>query len=1033
MPTDFNFDEINGNVNHAVVDFDFDAIMAGEPDEEKRSLFGFVKNVGSGVVEAGKGLVTGIPQVIAAGVGSIADPGRIKEQAYNRRTGKQEYAPHLGDVAEGLKEHYKEYIDDPIGKAYRDPVGVAVDLLGIFALIPKVGGIAKINKAMAGSKLPEAGELARLRKALPDLDQEYAQSAAQMQKLKNQLAAEQASSPKIKISAAEQGHKVAPQGSFMSANTSEQIREVRLGDIRKRAQSVAMMEKERNILNQRLRQNITVDEANVIRSKVRLMDAKLDIADPVGIYRKLKSEKGSVGITSEDLSRVGAQMEKYNLWARGMDKLEAWLKTTSGYKFVSNKVIPKSFKRFFLEHYNVPDEFLQMSKEQLFKAGIEAEDGILWAKQAGKKLSEVDKETILKQVTKQSRRGVEELKGTNLYDDAKYIEDELAAVWKEIKDLGMSESEFFEGRYLPKLDNKNFLKELIRSKRKYKFSGRLQKRGASREVSISYWEKNKAKLEPEGWEVSKNLPDGRIQLRKFEPYGDIKDPYVLFAKGMADLKHDVAIGKMIKSVTENKAWAKAEPADGFIRLRDINSKYEKIGGLRDLYIQEDIARELAEIIKTKSDARKIYDASLALWKSGKTILNPPTHMRNLVGNTVLTDLGGTSMLRRPDIFVQALREMVVGNGKFFQEAKGGGLFGVEFYQQELAQILNVVGNETAPLKILRKIANIKPIKSAGRLYQAEEQWFKLAKFTHNRQKGLSVAESVADAQKWLFDYSSVSPFVGLARRTVAPFITFPAKALPRIIETAIKHPLRIGKYLAAYKATEEFSKWMLSLNDEEYKAVRENAPDYIKNGGMWILLPEKDKNNNFQFLNMTYFMPWGDLVSGGSGNGLPGFAENLLIPSTPVVRVPFEVAFNKSVFTGRKLKQPEESVLSAGAKYVTDVALPPLLGYQGRNIKNKVIDNEPNYFGEKEAKYKTVLGALTGLKATAVNPERERRWNAVEARNAIDELRSRIVSTKRNKSLSKDEQDERIEYLRMRIAEISNELRESRKLGLPKK
>src|SRR3990167_4814489 len=85
-------------------------------------------------------------------------------------------------------------------------------------------------------------------------------------------------------------------------------------------------------------------------------------------------------------------------------------------------------------------------------------------------------------------------------------------------------------------------------------------------------------------------------------------------------------------------------------------------------------------------------------------------------------------------------------------------------------------------------------QSAGRLYQAEEEFFKLAKFIHNKEKGMDTKAAVADANHWLFDYSEVPKFVDWARNSPlgAPFITFTWKALPVIVESFVTAPWRLA-------------------------------------------------------------------------------------------------------------------------------------------------------------------------------------------------------------------------------------------------
>lgn len=429
--------------------------------------------------------------------------------------------------------------------------------------------------------------------------------------------------------------------------------------------------------------------------------------------------------------------------------------------------------------------------------------------------------------------------------------------------------------------------------------------------------------------------------------------------------------------------------------------------------------------------RKFFDKSISLWKVGKTAYNPATHVRNIVSNMVLADMGGLSIFRRFDIYGRAAREMYLGKAKnaskYYTEAKSGGLFGKTFYDAEIKSMLGAVQGSKSPFDMVKRLATGKYTPS--KLYQFEEEFSKFAKFIHNRQRGLSIAESVADAHKWLFDYSQVSPFVGLARRTVAPFITFQAKAFPRILETAIKHPLRIGKYVAAYYYLEGYAKRMLGLSDEEYENVRKNAPDYIRKGGQWLLMPERDENGDYQFFNLTFFMPWGDMISGGgTGVGadwLPGPIEQIVIPNNPIVRLPYEIAANKSFFSGRELWKADEPKFKKGAKHVLESLLPPTtpgVGYHAEAIRKTTFKKAKTYFGEDIPRTKAVEGLL-GLRKKSVNIQRSKGFKASKLIKNVKELESRLISVANNQNLTASEKARRSADIKAMIKKLVEEYR----------
>ena len=101
--------------------------------------------------------------------------------------------------------------------------------------------------------------------------------------------------------------------------------------------------------------------------------------------------------------------------------------------------------------------------------------------------------------------------------------------------------------------------------------------------------------------------------------------------------------------------------------------------------------------------------------------------------------------------------------------------------------------------------------------------------------------------------------------------------------------------------------------------------------------------------------------------------------------------------------------------------MPPLVGYQGRNVWDKVIKGEPNYYGEKQNPLNPLAGALFGVRTTPANIEREKRFNALDYKNKIEELRSRLRSVYNNKSLSETDRLLKIKKLNEMIEETKKE------------
>lgn len=710
---------------------------------------------------------------------------------------------------------------------------------------------------------------------------------------------------------------------------------------------------------------------------------------------------------AEITTRAGEQINKANLWQHYF--------ADPAYRLGGNmlaRISPEPVKRLFLTQYGVDPDYLSFARGVQSQIGINAREGVDWASATRPFTTEAERNAMLRMITDPKRGGGKffsperGLQGEPL-KYANYISDKMTSLGKRAVDvgiLGQESFDFFTGRYLPKLNQEGFGGWWERLKFKNQFSGRMKHRGAEKEIDLS----DLPKWEDQGWEWFKG--DGpNVKIRKFVPYGDVRDPFTLYAKGVADLEGDIGLGRIINKVLDNPIWTKDVATEGYVQLKTLRSPFNNIKKAHGKYVQGDIARDLNSLVAERPAWIRNYNKMLSTWKVFKTAFSPPTHMRNLFSNVVLADMGGLSAFRRPDIFKTALSDLK-NQGKWYKEAEAGGLMGKEFYSAEVEQMWKA-GDKVGQPGFFSAIANNKYISAPGRLYQAEEQWFKLAKYIHNRQKGLSITRSVDDAHKWLFDYTNVSPFVNFTRQTSHPFITFTAKAGPRILESWFKHPLRNAKYYLAYKYYEDYSKAKLGITDDDYNLVKKSLPEYMRSG-TWMLLPERDKNDNLQFFNFSYILPWGDITA--TTDAVPvvgaGYIQDLLVPTNPFVAPLYEIALNKTVFGRRPIWKADENAVARSMQHLAATWSPPItpgVGYVAEGVRKDLILNRPNFFGERANRLQG-LGSIFGIRTKAIDPLRQASFNASAARRDIKALQSRLRSLEmrfRNGVITRPERD----------------------------
>jgi hypothetical protein len=119
--------------------------------------------------------------------------------------------------------------------------------------------------------------------------------------------------------------------------------------------------------------------------------------------------------------------------------------------------------------------------------------------------------------------------------------------------------------------------------------------------------------------------------------GEIHEPAYPVAKGLFQIRRDIANAKLFDAVASHPEWASADAVPGFIRMPADKKKY---GPLADKYIIKPIADDIQGLYSTQSAWMKTYGKAQAAWKFGKVILNPSTHFRNMASNAILMDMFG---------------------------------------------------------------------------------------------------------------------------------------------------------------------------------------------------------------------------------------------------------------------------------------------------------------------------------------------------------------------------------------------------------
>jgi hypothetical protein len=470
--------------------------------------------------------------------------------------------------------------------------------------------------------------------------------------------------------------------------------------------------------------------------------------------------------------------------------------------------------------------------------------------------------------------------------------------------------------------------------------------------------------------------------------GEILAPGYPVAKGIAQMTHDIEAANLFKRISQNSKWAAADPLSAPEGWKTLEGK--RFGALDGMAVHPEVAAEAEWLRAPSGGFERAYRKALGSWKFGKVVLSPKTHIRNVLSNTFLAHLGGMPLPYQPAYLAKAARALSSGN-EAWQAAKSAGLLNSSFSQHDLRGLFDDVaarmgGDAPDMPKAVGRVGELtssmlaaarKAGAKAADLYQAEEDWFKMAMFLHQRDKGASVAEAAQHAEKWLFNYGKLTRFQDKYRTYGAPFATFTFKSVPRVLESAVKTPWRIGGILAAAHYIEGAVNKELGDTPEVAQAKREMAPEWMR-GGLpgapnFFRLPVRDDYGREYYLNLSYIFPWGDVAETTTGDGVFDSMNPL---NNPFAKLGYEQLLNKEGFTGR----PIVADADLAGKDRADKALTQLVSRGGHLVRGlaptivgdiqkgfAAAKNEPDYRGRTRPFGAVAADALVGFKAYPVD------------------------------------------------------------------
>ncbi len=460
----------------------------------------------------------------------------------------------------------------------------------------------------------------------------------------------------------------------------------------------------------------------------------------------------------------------------------------------------------------------------------------------------------------------------------------------------------------------------------------------------------------------------------------------------------------------------------------------KYGLIKNQFAEQAVASDIMSTHETTSGLQRLFDAPLSMFKYFKAVMNPASQFRNMITNTIFADIEAGIAPWNMKKWGQGLQDLT-SKGGWYKRARDAGTFGGQFTVSEIEGLLlpHAQAASSMPDFIGRSLtANAsKPAQFFTKWHQSSEAWARMTTFRHAVETlGLSETEAASFARRTIPDYQDVQRWVKVVRRSPfgAPFISFSYKAIPRSLEAAVafgdpKKMMRFWKYPFAMAALNEYSAQThgllgkdedtdlfgtlrrlttrtLSLgtyNPNAYDTYRKYLPQHV--GGMQIAVPWRDRFDRQQYLDGTFFLPWGDAGEMGKGDFARGTGQSWfprqLEPSNPWFQLGVAGATGKDSFTGRDIIPTGAVGMEATAawgQFLMRAWGPSLINPAGYGAESMQKSFSGDFAGDPNVKSRgtAVASELLGMRARPVDPSTAYRFRAFDFKDRLEKNLSEI-------------------------------------------
>lgn len=472
-----------------------------------------------------------------------------------------------------------------------------------------------------------------------------------------------------------------------------------------------------------------------------------------------------------------------------------------------------------------------------------------------------------------------------------------------------------------------------------------------------------------------------------------------------------------------------------------------LGALRGAVVQRDVANSLVGF-----GSKGLYGKLLRAWKNVKTIFNPGTHAANIISNITFAHMEGLPLWEQPIYLKRAAQDMrkygpmtralaeagILGHNAV--NAEGAGAVGRHMKSEEgLTELLGTTRPETADVLRRQGITEDRAAKAARRrtvkyvaggaalgaakmyddedagesaaigaalgagggylasrfgraitqAYGSEDDIFRIAIGLKKLDQKLPMDAAVTEAKHALGNFRTRSPALQVLRSSVAPFILYPAKVLPRFAAQVVDHPVRWMTLMALWGGLNEYSQQQVGdVPDIDVPPGQRRLFGYFMPG--FTQLPMRDERGNRAATDIGRWTPISGITSGAPPGSIPAaFDEHtpdVFRAGGPVVDLAAKFGANIDPFTQKPVYRADYPARENIGKLLNDVSgtmLPSALDFHAARIKEDIQNRDI-------PKLKNDALGPSGLRPRFIRPGGNARAATFELQQSLNDMKQSL-------------------------------------------